>query len=296
MALDIAHVGTGSEFTTIKSYVSGFSIAETAGTTALVKLRDAVTPLGAPAACTDGAAGNVTVGLHNIAVTAVTRWGETVITSSLEFTAAGSKKGEITGVPVAARGAHGEFSDEIVGRRIYVSKAGAPATGIRPTNAQYFLVVADASSTLAAAENGKFLENEGTISVASGTDFAAAGGRCLVTTDRGPQVVKYTGKSTNDLTGCTTLGGGVMSTGGAVTQPMLPDNITTTYSWNVADGSLTATTGPTKATAGRPFERISLQANESTSDHYPNPTKLFNGGNVYVEVTSGTVAWTVRGA
>lgn len=300
MAVDRTYTGTASDRNTqFFEYVSGFNIAETAGSTAVVKLRDSIKPGTAPTGCTDGAAGNVTVGLHMIAVTAVTRHGESLLGSLLEFTAAGSKKAEITGIPTFPVDTNlndrSTIGTELSGRRIYVTKAGAPATTVRPSTAQWFLISADASSTLASGENNKYLEYETTLSLADASGFATSG-KCLVTTDRGPQVVTYTGKSTNDLTGCTTNGGGIMATGNAVTATLLPDNTTTTFSWNVADGSLTSTNAPTKDTSGPVFERINLAANESVGHAYDNPVRLLNDGGCAVEVTSGTVAWAVKGA
>lgn len=280
----------------IGEYLSGYNIRESAATpgTALVKIRDSLLLPGPIGAAIDGAAGsnNVTVGLHMFIITGVTKHGETTYGRNagdrLEFTAAGSLTAAISGIPLFST-----VGEEIVGRRLYATKAGAPATGVTPTNAQWFLTVADGSSTLAAGENGKTLP-EATISLASGTSFASSG-KCLVTTSDGPQVVSYTGKSSNDLTGCTG-GSGTMATGGAVTQPMIADNTTTTYTLDVADGGFTATVPPTKDTAGRAVATIPLAASEGMVVPLgPDTIGAQNDGGFAVEINSGGVDWIIWG-
>ncbi len=294
MAIDHTYVGTASERTGLTRYISGFNITETGASTAYVKFRDAMPQPSSALSAVDGAAGNVTTGLHMLCMTVVTRHGETVQGGTgTEYTSAGSKIATTT-IPLATEGL-----DVIVGRRLYVTKAGAPTTGVIPTNAQWFLVVADASSTLASNHNGLTLAGTTTITVASGTAFATAG-RALVTTTTGIQPIAYTGKSTNDLTGVTMLRpaytGGLMATGGAVTQPMIPNNTATSYNWNVVDGSLAAVQPPLKDTSGQRLKTIKLGSGESMGDDLgPNVLALGNGGGLYVEVNSGTVEWTVTG-
>lgn len=69
-------------------------------------------------------------------------------------------------------------------------------------------------TTVASGSNGLSLP-QATINLASATQFSAFGGRAIVTTSAGPQVVTYTTKSGNALTGCSG-GTGTMSTGGSV--------------------------------------------------------------------------------
>ncbi len=275
-------------------YLSGYNVRETAGATALFKIRDTIKLPGPIGAAADGAAGNSTTGLHMYMVTGVTRHGETTYGRNagdrLEHTTAGSKIVGLSGIPTFAT----NIGDEVFGRRIYATKAGAPATTVTPTNAQWFLVVADGSTTIASGSNGLSLP-QGTISVASGAAVASGGGKMLVTTSDGPQVVTYTGVSTNDITGCTG-GSGVMATGGAVTQPMIPNNTATTYNVNLADASFTATVPPTKDTAGRPVVRMNFGPNESVDMALgPNVIVASNGGGFALELTSGSIDYTLVG-
>lgn len=73
---------------------------------------------------------------------------------------------------------------------------------------------AGAATTIAVASNGQSLP-QATINVADASGFNAAGGKALVTTGAGVQIVSYTGKTGTTLTGCTG-GSGAMATGGAV--------------------------------------------------------------------------------
>lgn len=289
MATDRRFSGTGSMATDLGRYVSGFSVTETAGFPALVKIRDGFPTLDAMTVAT-GAAGNSTSGLHMFAITGVTKEGETGLSTLKEYTIAGSKIYTITAIPTFPRGY------DIVGRRLYVTKAGAPATGVTPTTAQWFRGVADGSTTIASGSNGLRLP-QSTIAVASGAALVATGGKVLITTSAGVQLVTYTAVDTNNLTGCSG-GFGVMSTGAAVSQPMIPDNSTTTYSFNVADANFPATNpvAPTAETGGSLIEYVQLGAFETRDVTLsPNVQALQNGGVVYVEVNSGTVVWTVRG-
>ena len=297
MAMDTSYSGTGSELTDLVRYYSGCNVAETTGAlSAVVKVRDSIKAAGVPVVA-DGAAGNSTIGLHMFSVVGVTKYGETSLGTRVELDSAGTTILEVTAIPtypiVSSTNDKPSLLDEVVGRRIYMTKAGAPATTVIPTLAQWFLVAADASSTLASGENGLSLP-QGTLTVASGTNFATSG-KLLVTTDDGIQVVTYTGKSTNDLTGCTG-GTGRMSTGGAVTQAMIGNNTATTYSIDLADGSLTSTIPGGGDTAGSIIEWVNVPAGTSV-DTGPgsNVVALGNDGGVFVEVTSGTVNWRVRG-
>lgn len=77
-----------------------------------------------------------------------------------------------------------------------------------------------ASTTIAAGSNGAALP-QATINVASTTGFVnTGGGKAMVTTSAGVQVVSFTGSTSTTLTGCTG-GTGTMSTGGAVVQAQL---------------------------------------------------------------------------
>jgi hypothetical protein len=217
----------------------------------------------------------------------------------LEHTTAGSKIVGLSAIPVApvnptTDGLHAKISSGIVGRRIYATKAGAPATGVTPTTAQWFLTVADGATTIAAGSNN-FTLPQGTISVASGAAVASGGGNIIITTTNGPQMVTYTAVSTNDLTGCTG-GSGLMVTGQTVTQPMIPNNTATTFNVNLADASFTATTPPVQDTAGRRIIRLNLAASQTVGEHRgDNVWSCENGGGFSVEVTSGTVDWELSG-
>jgi hypothetical protein len=291
---------TASLRPTLKDYLSSWNVRETAGSTALVKIRDSLALPAKITSAADGAAGNSTAGLHMYLITWVTAHGQSTYgrnaADRLEHTTAGSKIVNLTGIPLSptnSDGRHATIGTPIVGRRLYATKADAPATGVTPTNAQWFLTVADVSSTLAAGENNKTLP-EATISLADASGFATSG-RCLITTADGIQVVTYTGKSTNDLTGCTG-GTGTMATGGAVSQPMIPNNTATTYALDVADASFAATQPPIMDTAGKPVLRVYLTANQSAGDAFgPNVIGAQNDGGFSVEVTSGTVDWTLGG-
>ena len=285
----------------LDNYLSAWSVRETTGSaTALVKIRDSLALPGPIGSAPDGAAGNSTAGLHMYLITAVTRHGETTYGRNagdrLEATTAGSKKVELAGIPLIGSSPLGNrqaIGTGIVGRRVYATKAGAPATGVTPTRAQWFLTVADNSTTLAAGMNSLSLP-QASITVGSTTGFASAG-NILVTTADGTELVSYTSVDATHFLGCTG-GTGTMATGGAVTQPMLGDNTTTTYSLNVADGSFTATNPPLADTAGPAVVEVSLGASQSVGDSYGNNvTAAINDGGFAVEVTSGTVTWRLRG-
>ena len=295
MALDHSQSGTLSEKVALTKYISGVSVNETAASTAQVRIRDAL-PQPAQVTAADGAAGNVTAGLHMIVETYVTRNGESLCSTLREFTSAGSVIVNV-GIPIGPTVLN---EDTIIGRRIYVTKAGAPATGITPTAAQWFLVVADFSTTLAAGMNGLPLAGNASITVASTTGFKATNGNILVTTTAGVQPVAYATVDATHFLGCTMIRpaytGGAMATGGAVTQPMVGDNTVTTFAWNVVDASLVATSIPTKDTSGRRLSTFYLAASTSANVAFgPNVRSLSNGGGAYVEVTNGTVEWSVAG-
>lgn len=87
------------------------------------------------------------------------------------------------------------------------------------------LATAIFASTVAAGSNGGNIANiatwatpaAGQLAIASATSFSS--GQAKVTTSTGWAIIAYTGKSGNNLTGCTLIsGGGTVSTGGSVTQ------------------------------------------------------------------------------
>jgi hypothetical protein len=302
MAVDITANGTAARHARVNdsllnTYISAFSVRETAAAAAVVKIRDSFAVV-APSALADGAAGLVTAGFHDVAFTAVTIYGESIIGGAsgafLGFTSAGTKHVTVTLPPEP--GAYGNPATEFAGLNIYVTKAGAPATGITPTRAQWFLVVANPATTIAAGSNALPLPQP-SIVIASNAGFAAAG-RAIVTTSFGPEIVTYTSTDATHLLGCAG-GRGVMATGGAVTQPSIPDTTSTTFDWNVADASLTATNPPAIDTSGSRLDEVAFiaaQATPFTSRDYANAKGLRNGGGLYVEVTSGAVTWEVSGA
>jgi hypothetical protein len=305
MAVDATQSATGVTTTaslrpTLKNYLSSWNVAETAGSTAVVKIRDSLALPTAIASAADGAAGNSTTGLHMYLVTWVTPNGESTYgrnaADRLEHTTAGSKIVGLTGIPIApinADGRHSALGTPIVGRRLYATKAGAPATGVTPTNAQWFLVLADLSTTLTSAMNNITLPQT-SLTVAATSGFAAAG-NILVASANGPQVVSYTSVDATHFLGCTG-GTGTMATSGAVTQPVIGDNTSTTYSLSIADGSFASTQPPIMDTAGRRVRRIRLAANEAVGEALgENVIGAANDGGFSVEVTSGTVDWTLAG-
>ncbi len=271
-------------------YLSSWNVTETAGSAAAasIRIRDNYAPATAITSATDGAAGNVTAGLHMYMVAFVTKHGESWRGALLEATSAGSVIVALAGIPTAPSG-----DTKVVGRRIYVTKAGAPATTVTPTTAQWFRIVADGSTTLAAGENNLYLP-QATIAVASGAALRSTGGYALITTSNGIEPVLYTAISGNNMTGCSG-GTGLMATGGAVTQPMLPDNTTTTYSFNTVDGSLTATNPVTVPTDGKVIEYVKLGAGQSAGTSYENAIAGTNGGGFQVQVVAGTVDWSLHG-
>lgn len=222
MARDRKVTGTSSALTNLTNYWSSFNIAESAGAAAVVKIRDSIALPTAPSAVV-GSAGSCTAGVHYITATWVTANGESTIGTQYEITLTGSKHYTITipTAPVTANPFMDHLKTTVTGRNIYMTKAGAPATGSTPTNAQWFLVAAS---------------------------------------------------------------------------PTIADNTTATYDFNLADASLVDTRPPTKDTAGEIDERINLAANESVGHGIaPNVSVAENDGGAYVEVTSGTVSWTLRG-
>jgi hypothetical protein len=297
MGLDNTQSATGVTTTsdirpTLKRLLSSWSVTETAGVGGgIVKIRDTYNLPSAITSAADGAAGNSTVGLHMFTTTWVTPEGESQIGPQLEWTAAASKIVNLTGVPTAT-GNSGTPTTGVIGRRIYETKAGAPATGVTPTSAQWFRVVDDFSTTLAAGMNALPLP-QATITVASTTGFAAAG-NILVTTANGIQAVVYTSVNATNFLGCTG-GSGLMATSGAVTQPAIGDNTTTTFAANVADASLVNTRPSTQDKAGSRVVRVNLAASQSVGEALANPRASEHGGGFYVEITSGTVDWELGG-
>lgn len=299
MALDAAQnyegVSTTSNATPIfglngAGYLSSFNVTESAGSPAAaqIRIRDRYPLLGAITSAADGAAGNVTAGLHMFVTSLVTKHGESFRGGPvLEFTSAGTVIVNLTGIPTAT-----SADTKILGRRVYVTKAGAPATGVQPSTAQLFRASPDLSATIAAGMNATRLP-QSTITVNSTTNFAASG-NLLITTRNGPEIVTYTAiGSGTTFTGCTG-GTGLLATGDTVTQPMLPNNTTTTFAFNLADGSL-ATTPVEVDKCGKVIENVKLGAGQSVGMEYSNGIKGENGGGFYVEVVSGTVDWTLRG-
>lgn len=304
MALDRMDTGTGSQTTRLHKYIGSWSVDETAAAAgAIVNFRDGFTRLTAPTAA-DGAAGNSTAGLHMYAWTIVTTDGESTLGqwTAAGYTAAASKIVNVT-VPLVGRfataGTHdGAFvgGNTVIGRNLYATKAGAPATAVVPTNAQWFLVAATPSTTLTSANNNLDLSSSTSIVLTDATGFAASGVVAVATTF-GTFPAAYTAVSTNTLTGVTSPApfGALMATAGAVTQPLVPDNTTATYALNIADGSFPATHPPTKSTAGGILVTARPNASGSMGDQFGNPIALQNGGQVTVEVNTGTVRWIVRG-
>ena len=297
-----AKSNTGTQALT--DYLSSWNVRETTGAaTALVKIRDSLA-LPGPMTAADGAAGNSTAGLHMYLITWVTAFGESTFGHNagdrVEATTAGSKIVSLTAIPtwpVTGSGSSASPSGggvPIIGRRVYATKAGAPATGVQPTRAQWFLTVADSAATLAAGMNNLALPSA-SITVNSTTGFQATNGNILVTTANGIQKVSYTSVDATHFLGC--VGGtGYMSTGAAVTQPMIGDNTSTTFSLNVADASFTATNPPLADTAGEAVREIFLAANQDVGDENPNNVIGAQGdGGFAVEINSGTVVWKLGG-
>lgn len=102
--------------------VTGYQLTETANAAARVKLyAKALAKPGAIASGADGAAGNCTVGDHVMKITYVTAQGETEAgTASATITSAGSKKIDLTGIPVLT----GPGAELVTGRNIYMNEAG----------------------------------------------------------------------------------------------------------------------------------------------------------------------------
>jgi len=269
--------------------LSSWNVVEQAAGTAQFKIRDTFALPDAPSAA-EGAAGNGTAGLHMFAITWVTAHGESFLGSLVELTIAASKKAELTNIPVAKPGGIVDVN-AIVGRRVYETKAGAPGTGVTPTSAQWFRVVDDFATTCAAGMAAISLP-QASITVASTTGFAADG-NILVTTTDGIQVVKYTSVDATHFLGCTG-GSGLMTSGGAVSQPAIGDNTKTTFSANVADASLVNTRPSTQDKAGPRVAGMKLAAGESV-DVDSKSIDLKNGGGPYMEIVSGTVDWVLRG-
>ncbi len=279
--------------TALGGYLSAWNVTESAGSPAAaqIKIRDNYAPLGAVTSAADGSAGNSTAGLHMFMVVGVTKHGEMwrpAQSSFLEFTTAGSKIINLTGVPVVPLG-----DTKILGRRVYITKAGAPATGVQPTTAQWFRAAPDLSTTIGATQPSATYLPASVITVASTTNFAASG-NLLITGKNGPEIVTYTavGSSTT-FTGCTG-GSGLLTTGDTVTQPAIGDNTTTTFAFNLADGSV-ATNPVTAATDGKIIENVKLGAGQSVGMEYPNPIAGTNGGGFQVQVVSGTVDFSLKG-
>ncbi len=300
MAVDNFTVGTGTVGTgtrgtyTLTKYISSWDVTETAGATATENIRDSLAVPSAPTAV-DGAAGNSTAGLHMFAWTWVTREGESDIGALVELTTAGSVIMTVS-APVYT---HGSF---VVGRNLYMTKAGAPTTGVTPTNAQYFLVTGVGLSTVAPATTIASGSNalplpQGTINVATTADFKpTTNGNILVATSAGLQVVTYATQTGTTFAGCTG-GVGIMSTGGAVTAGVLADATTTSISANLADGSLGSVHPPTVNKSGLIMvPTLNLSANQSVGSEYANPRATQADGGVVIETVTGTTRFTVAGA
>jgi hypothetical protein len=191
--------------------------------------------------------------------------------------------------------------DVIIGRNIYATKAGAPATLGNPTNAQWFLVATAPATTLTSANNSLDLTQVSTLTLTSSASWGSTG-YCAVATTTGIWPVKFSANAANVLTIASTFNapqGSYMATSGAVTGGSLQDNTTTTFDLNLADASFAATNPPLKSTAGSIMVQARLAAVSGGSSMgdtlQPGPTPVTNGGFVMVEVTSGTVSWIARG-
>ncbi len=76
---------------------------------------------------------------------------------------------------------------------------------------------------------------------------------------------------------------------------MINNNTATTYAYNTADGSVTATNPVTAPTDGKVVEFVKLGAGQSVGMEYPNVISGVNGGGFQVQVVSGTVDWSLKG-
>lgn len=303
MARESYATGTISGPTGLTSYLSGLAIAETAAAVAIVKVRDALPSLGVTS-MVETTAGLSTAGVHYVVSTALTAIGESIIgayPAAAGVTFAGTKIISVT-VPTVTTATR----DVVVGRNVYLTKAGAPATAIIPTNAQWFLPLANPSTTLTAANNNlPLVASGGSVGVVltSAAGFNAGPAYCTVATNLGPMPMLYQSIVSATLTTCTfptyVPAQALMATGGAVTQAALPDNTSTTLAVNLADASFTATNPPLIDRSG-PLMTAPAQFAAVTGGS--NHTAVFDdsvgvrNGQVYVDVTSGTVSWVARGA
>lgn len=102
--------------------VHGFSIRETAGAAARVRIFNGAFPApGACAAADHADAGDIDAGVHFFTVTYYTDDGETELGSpSPGLNAAGLKKAALTAIPTFS----GPMSERVTGRHIYMTEAG----------------------------------------------------------------------------------------------------------------------------------------------------------------------------
>ena len=204
--------GTTSGLTQFQE-LGGFAVTESASAAATVNIRDSLTLPTAPTAVV-GAAGLCTAGVHYICVTYITANGESTIGAQAEYTLTGTKHYTIT-IPVAD-----PARDLVTGRNIYMTKAGAPATGLTPSNAEWFLIA---------------------------------------------------------------------------TSPVVAENTSTEYDFNLADTSFEADHPPTVDKAGGIMVPLSFAANGYEPATFDHLIQTYNGGGVYVEVATGAVLWSVFG-
>ncbi len=110
-------------------YVSSWNVRESAGTpgAAIVKLRDTMPVSAAPTVAETAVAGLSTIGLHMVALTVVTKHGESQVGAITEVTYAGTLHVLVTFAVIPPTDV------KVLGRRIYSTKAGAPVTTGKPT-------------------------------------------------------------------------------------------------------------------------------------------------------------------
>jgi len=294
-------------------FMSGWAVKETAGAAATVNIRDSVAVPGAPTIA-DGAAGNSTAAIHYGAITYVTANGEGVIgPQSASLNSAGTTIIAYTGISTAPT----NLKDPVIGRNVYITKANAPVAAGVPTNAQWFLATSSAglltaSTTVAAGSNAQRVPDlpasgttltTFTLTVAStavtGTTIAFKNGvgNIVVASSFGPIPVAYASTTGTTFVGCTSeFAGAVFSTGGVVTQPLIPENTSSTYNFNLADANVGDVRPSAVDKTGEIVVPISLAANESQGENFgQNVMELANGGGLYVEVATGAVQWMVKG-
>tara|TARA_R110000868_G_scaffold273921_2_gene533158 strand:+ start:530 stop:1507 length:978 start_codon:yes stop_codon:yes gene_type:complete len=301
----------------LPNQMSGYSMTETASGVARVKLRYAsiAKPTTVPTLAENTAAGNVTIGNHKVKVTFLTAEGETEPGSASSAVAcAGSKKIDLTAIPVVLSGDGGLF---VTGRNIYMNAAGRNEVQTLTltagaTNDTFKLTKTTESSAVTigapdytgvtltqiqtALTSIASIAGAYTATGATGGPFTITFNGSLADTDVGPITVTSKTGAADGSVAETTKGVAQGTTYYKVTTgatAVIADNTTTTYTVNLSDATLGGyTAAPSENTSGVLVADVRLAADSTHSHDFPAPVSAHL---LRAEITTGAVTTTVYG-